>query len=222
MTSLWMQTAPPIPRDDAPPPSEAVLVIVGAGLTGLSLARMLRDAGVSALVLEARSIGALTTGNTTGKLSLLQGDVFSEVQAHTGDAVVRAYADGNRAGQEWLRTAVEGVPGCAVRKDAVTWAETEEGVAVLDREAAAMAAAGIDVERLAGHDLGAMNLPFEPAAALRLRDQTQLQPMRVLAALAGAVRSGGSRIVEGCRVTGVDVADNGVVLETSRGRALAA
>ena len=107
MTSIWMQTADPIPRDEAPPPPEAPVVIVGGGLTGLALARMLADGGVRAVVLEARSIGAVTTGNTTGKLSLLQGQVFSEVRSHTGDAVLRAYADANRAGQEWLRREVE-------------------------------------------------------------------------------------------------------------------
>ena len=160
----------------------------------------------------------MTTGNTTGKLSLLQGDVLSEVRAHTGDTVLRAYADANRAGQEWLRSAVEVVPGCAIRKDAVTWADTDDGVAALDREAGAMAAAGIDVERLAGHDFAPLNLPFEPAAALRLRDQTQLHPMRVLPASTGAVRNGGIRIVEGCRVTAADVADDSVQLETSAGR----
>src|SRR4051794_22550162 len=102
MTSLWMQTAPPIPRDDAPAPAETSVAIVGAGITGLSLAVMLADAGVPATVLEARAIGAVATGNTTAKLSLLQGRVFSELRAHAGDAALRAYADANRAAQEWL------------------------------------------------------------------------------------------------------------------------
>jgi glycine/D-amino acid oxidase-like deaminating enzyme/nitrite reductase/ring-hydroxylating ferredoxin subunit len=217
MTSIWMQTADPIPRDEAPPPPEAPVVIVGAGLTGLALARMLADGGVRAVVLEARSIGAVTTGNTTGKLSLLQGHVFSEVRAHTGDAVLRAYADANRAGQEWLRRQVEREPGCAVRRDAVTWADTEEGLAALDDETAAMAAADVEVERVAPDDLPGLGLPFTPRAALRLRDQTQLHAMRVLAVLARTIRAGGTRIVEGCRVTGADLGSDGVVLETSSG-----
>ena len=217
MTSLWMQTADPIAKDDAPPPGEAQVVIVGAGLTGLALARMLVEAGVPTVVLEARSIGAVTTGNTTGKLSLLQGDVFSEVRAHTGDMVLRAYTDANRAAQEWLRTQVEGEPGCAVRKDAITWADSEEGLAALDREAAAMAAAKVPVERLAAGDMAQLGLPFTPSGAIRLRDQTQLHPMRVLDVLARTIRAGGTRIVEDCRVTAADVGSDGVVLQTSGG-----
>ena len=217
MTSLWMQTADPIPRDDAPPPSEVQVAIVGAGLTGLALARMLGEAGVPVVVLEARSIGAVTTGNTTGKLSLLQGDVYSEIRSHTGDTVVRAYADANRAGQDWLRAVVEGEPGCAIRKDAVTWADTEEGLAALDREAGAMAAADVAVERVSSADMDQLALPFTPAGALRLRDQTQLHPMRVMALLARAIRAGGTRIVEGCRVTAAEVGSDAVVLQTSGG-----
>ena len=217
MTSLWMQTADQIPKDHAAPPGDSQVVIVGAGLTGLALARMLVEAGVQTVVLEARSIGAVTTGNTTGKLSLLQGDVFSEVRAHTGDTVLRAYADANRAAQEWLRDAVDGEAGCAIRKDAVTWADTEEGLAALDREEAAMAAAEVPVERVTAGDLAQLGLPFTPQAAIRLRDQTQLHPMRVMEVLARAIRAGGTRIVEDCRVTSADVGSDGVVLQTARG-----
>lgn len=218
MTSLWMQTAPPIPRDEEPPPDLVQIAIVGAGLTGLSLARMIGETGVSAVVLEARSIGAVTTGNTTGKLSLLQGDVYSELRVHAGDSILRAYARANRAGQAWLRETIADEPGCGVRKDAVTWADTEEGVATLDREAGAMIAAEVEVERLDPSDLAQLGLPFEPTAAIRLRGQTQLHPMRVLALLASRVRSAGIRIVEGCRVTAADVTPEGVVLDTRAGQ----
>ncbi|GAA1943116.1 FAD-dependent oxidoreductase [Microbacterium deminutum] len=218
MTSLWMQTAPPIPQDDEPPPAETQVVIVGAGMTGLSLAVMLGEAGVPATVLEGRQIGAVATGNTTGKLCLLQGRVFSEMREHARDDVLRAYADANRAGQEWLLAQVADEPGCAEPKVAITWADTEDGVATLAREAEAMAAAGVEVEQMASPDLAELTLPFTPTAALRLGGQAQLQPVRVLAVLARRARSAGVRIVEGCRVTAADVTGEGVVLETSRGQ----
>jgi glycine/D-amino acid oxidase-like deaminating enzyme/nitrite reductase/ring-hydroxylating ferredoxin subunit len=218
MTSLWMQTAPPIPRDDAPPPAETSVVIVGGGITGLSLAVMLADAGVAATVLEARGIGAVATGNTTAKLSLLQGRVFSQLRAHAGDETLRAYAEANRAAQEWLLTAVADDPSSAEAQPALTWADSDEGVATLDREAEAMGVAGVEVERLAAVDLPALGLPFTPRAALRLADQAQLQPMRVLGALARRARAAGIRILEGCRVTGADVTGDGITIETSQGR----
>lgn len=218
MESLWMQTAPAVRRDEAAPPSGSEVVIAGAGLTGLSLARLLIDAGLRVTVLEARSVGAVTTGNTTGKLSLLQGDVFSGIRAHTDDDALRAYADANRAGRQWLLDELAAVPGAVETRDAVTYAVTDDGVAALDREGDALRVAGVDAARLDGAALGELGLPFTPAGGLLLSDQAQLQPMRVLGALAERVRAAGGRIVTGCRVTGADVQDHGVQVKTSRGR----
>src|SRR5690606_28957479 len=61
--SLWMRTAPEIVVPDDPPPATAGIVIAGAGLTGLALARMLAHAGADVVVLEARTVGAVATGN---------------------------------------------------------------------------------------------------------------------------------------------------------------
>ncbi|HYO86976.1 MAG TPA: FAD-dependent oxidoreductase [Dermatophilaceae bacterium] len=50
-------------------------VVVGAGITGLTTALLLKRSGQSVLVLEDRHIGAVTTGHSTAKLSLLYGQV---------------------------------------------------------------------------------------------------------------------------------------------------
>ncbi|MDY0909452.1 FAD-dependent oxidoreductase [Microbacterium sp. CFBP9034] len=217
MESLWRQTAPTIPDDDESPPRGTDVLIVGAGLTGLALASMLTDADVRVTVIEARSVGAVTTGNTTGKLSLLQGDVFSGIRSHAGDEVLRAYLEANRAGQAWLREQLEGVTGAFETKDAITYAVTADGARTVERERDALAAAGLEVETVHEASLASLGLPFDVSAALRLGDQQQLQPMIALGYLAARLRARGVRIVTGCRVTGAEVADRGVVVQTAEG-----
>ena len=87
MTSLWLAD-----RANRPTPANALLeadrhadvVVVGAGLTGLVTAVLLARAGKSVLVLEALFTGAGATGNTTAKISLLQGTKMSKIVAKQG------------------------------------------------------------------------------------------------------------------------------------------
>lgn len=209
-TSLWIDTSPAIATDAFEWDGHYDTIVVGAGLTGLATALMLARSGMRALVLEARTVGAVTTGNTTGKVSLLQGTTLSGIRRHASEAVLCAYVDGNAAGQGWLLDFLEeqGVP--YQLRDAVTYATTLDGLDRLDAELAAARIAGLDAveERTT-------ELPFPVEGALTLAGQAQIHPMEVLAALAAEFRRLGGRIVEGERVTDVSAAKPAVVTSTS-------
>ena len=218
--ALWARTASPIPVDAGQPPDHVGVLIVGAGLAGLALARMLADRGTHVAVVEARQIGAVTTGHTTGKLSLLQGDVYSRIRRFADDDTLRAYAEAQRAGQAWLREELAEVPHAIEPATAVTFAETAHGAEAIEREMEAMRAAGV-VPEVAPEGAEVSALPFAPRSALLLADQSKLHATRVLGALAARLRDAGVRIVERCRVTGADVEEGGVRVATTGGAILA-
>ena len=90
MTSLWLtdriaSTTPPGTAIDMPP---ADIVVVGAGITGLTTAVLLARAGKRVTVVEARYVGAGATGNTTGKLSVLQGSKLARIAGKHGRAML--------------------------------------------------------------------------------------------------------------------------------------
>jgi glycine/D-amino acid oxidase-like deaminating enzyme/nitrite reductase/ring-hydroxylating ferredoxin subunit len=212
MTSLWLDRQRPEGAGSFEAGARYDAVVVGAGLTGLVTALLLARSGMQVAVLEARFMGAVTTGNTTAKLSLLQGTVLSSMRRHFSARVLRAYVDGNREGQEWLLRylAEQQVP--VQRRDAYTYAGTAEGTALLEKELDASREAGLDVVRTA--DTG---LPYETHGALLLENQAQFNPMDVLEALARDVRSRGGVIIEGVRVQDVR-AGNPATVSTSRGK----
>ena len=77
------------------------VVVVGAGITGLTTAVLLARAGKRVTVVEAQYVGAGATGNTTGKVSLLQGTKLSRIAKKHGQEVLREYVIGNTEGRDW-------------------------------------------------------------------------------------------------------------------------
>ena len=191
----------------------ADVIVVGAGITGLATALMLLDAGRRVIVLEQDVPGALASGRNTGKVSLLQGSRLSTIRRRHPARLVRAYVDANRAGQQWLRRASEraGVP---VREaTAYSYANSADGLDVVDAEARAAREAGLDARRVQDVD---DTVAFPVAGAVALDGQFALDPAELMRGLADQVVDRGGSLVTGVRVLGVRATDP-VQVRTSAG-----
>ncbi|RMB59909.1 FAD-dependent oxidoreductase [Tessaracoccus antarcticus] len=213
MDSLWLAThrLPPSP-DEFTKGTHYDTIVAGGGLTGLATAAQLARAGHRVAVLEARFVGAVTTGNTTGKLSLLQGTTLHQIRHFHSDKVLRAYVDGNREAQAWLLQYLAERDVAVQQRNAYTYATTPDGTTTLKKEHEAALAAGLEVTWSEESEL-----PFAVTGAIALADQAQFQPMEVLAALADDLRERGGVIIEGVRVTGAKGSHAPITVETSRG-----
>ena len=208
MTSLWLDNSSALP-DDALPEGPVDEIVVGAGITGLTTALLLARAGHSVAVVEAREVGAVATGNTTAKVSLLQGTKYSQMLRYQSKDVAGAYVEANREGQGWLLRFCEdhGVP--VQRRPAYTYAATEGELSTVRTEYDAAKSLGLDVVWLDWLDT-----PFPSHGAAVLEDQAQFDPMDFLAALAAQLREHGGTLHQGRRVTGVSrTGDPEVALE---------
>jgi glycine/D-amino acid oxidase-like deaminating enzyme len=200
MTSLWHdRTGPAHQTHDLEGQSPADVVVVGAGITGLITAALLSRAGKNVLVLEARTAGAVTTGNTTGKISLLQGTSLTKIVARHGPDLARDYVKGSREGQDWLLRYCEHHDIPVQREADDTYAQSAKEVPSARAELTAARLAGLDAQ----WDDDAGGVPFPYHGGVRLADQAQFDPMPLLDALINELIERGGRLCEGARVRSV-------------------
>jgi glycine/D-amino acid oxidase-like deaminating enzyme/nitrite reductase/ring-hydroxylating ferredoxin subunit len=198
MTSLWLDG----PRETftAPLPADGRFdtVVVGAGLTGLTVALLLARAGRRVGIVEARYVGAVTTGRTTAKASLLQGTKLQEILSMHPESRGRAYVEANREGQAWLHRFCDDHDVAVQVRDSVVYAADPAESRAARKEHEAAERLGLDV---VWHD--SLDVPFPQHGGTVLGGQVQFDPMDVLGALVEQLREHGGTLHEGHRVRSV-------------------
>ncbi|APH43904.1 hypothetical protein BMW26_02200 [Microbacterium sp. 1.5R] len=199
MKPLWkLDRTPPIgtPFD---PGARHDVIIVGAGLTGLSTAVMLTRAGLDVAVIEAGSVAELATGGNTGKLTLLQGKRLAEIRKHHSAALVQAYVEGNREGMDWLVGFADHAGVSYERRIDHSYAQDAGGIDSVREVHEAAREAGLETRMLTRGELA--GAAFPAAGAVALDDQVTIDPALVTHALADELLSAGGTLHTGVRVT---------------------
>lgn len=198
--SLWIDTAKttkyPALEKDVP----VDVVIIGGGITGLTSAYLLKQAGLSVAVLEKSKIGSGTTGHTTAKVTAQHGLVYDELSNRLGEKTARTYGEANLAVIKQIEKIVKKEKiNCGWRR-ADNYVFTADPAQVAKFKAEAKTAAGLGLPATYETDLA---LPFKTEGAVKFARQAWLHPQHYLLGLAKAIRRRGSFVFENSRVISI-------------------
>ena len=221
--SVWLDD-PGRRREPAPAlegDAEADVVLVGAGIAGLTTALLAARAGMRVVVLEARRIGDGTTGYTTGKVTTQHSLIYARLVEWAGIDRARQYADANRAGVDLVADLAEELDiDCSpTRADALVYTTSDEARSIRAMEDEAVAAQRLGLPATLVNESG---LPFPITAGVRFTDQLHVHPRRYLDGLADALVAAGGTIHEHTRVSHVAEDHGRVTAETEGGTVEAA
>jgi glycine/D-amino acid oxidase-like deaminating enzyme/nitrite reductase/ring-hydroxylating ferredoxin subunit len=194
-TSYWKDSAT-VPRFGSLERDLAVdVAIIGAGITGLTAAYLLKRAGKTVAVIDRQRAGGVDSMNTTAHLTCVTDADLTTLVKDFGKDHARATWDAGLAAileidaivsREGIDCRFEWVPGY---KFAALTANAEDETPRLQREARLAQELGFDARFL-------QSVPFFERPGVELDGQARFHPRRYLSALAMLVAGDGSHVFE--------------------------
>ncbi|MGE5425230.1 MAG: FAD-dependent oxidoreductase [Syntrophothermus sp.] len=209
--SYWLESVPSVPVfDELKENLEADVVIVGAGLGGLSVAYNLVLEGLKVVVVEDGGIGSGETGRTTAHLASALDDRFYTLQDHFGKEKTRIIAESHKAAIDFIEKTVqkEKISCDFYRVNGYLFLHPTDDEKNLKKEFKAAKEAGMDVVELPR----VPNLLTDEGKCLQFSNQAQFHPMKYLNALAEVIVRNGGKIFTNTHASEID--HNGITSQT--------
>ncbi len=157
------------------------VLIIGGGLAGILCAHMLKNAGVDYLLVEAKNICGGVTQNTTAKITLQHGLIYSKLMDSFGSEKAQMYLHANQLALNTYRE--------LCTKTDCNFEEKDNYVYSLRSRA------GLDAELSALQRLGApaqlndqLPLPIDTVGAVCVPGQAQFNPLKFVSSIAKDLR----------------------------------
>jgi glycine/D-amino acid oxidase-like deaminating enzyme/nitrite reductase/ring-hydroxylating ferredoxin subunit len=191
------------------------IAILGGGITGLTAAMHLKNAGRRVVVLEAGRIGDGTTGGTSAHLDYHPEEGFDKLVSRFGEDQARMLVEARWAAIDQIEAWCEQFEiGCDfTRVPAWLYTESKDGLRGIEKQCDTVRRLGMECEMVSE-----VPLPFRCAGGLRLGGCGRFHALRYLRGLAARVHGDSATICENTRVQRPPQDGEPCVLETSSGK----
>lgn len=216
--SIWQATSEALDLPSFSGDSSADVVVVGGGITGITTAMLLADAGLTVIVLEAREVGGGTTGNSTGNLYAVVGNGLAAIAQKWGADTMKAVARSRASALDFVEETVAkhgidcGFQRCQFHQYAPGLEDATRRQ--LERECETAIVAGLSARMV-----DEVPVPFHTGHAIVIDNQASFHPLNYVRGLARRIAWDSCRIFERSEVLEMDY-DHGAV-RTAAGRVAA-
>jgi len=212
--SLWQDSVPEyIPSKVKSGINKYDVIIVGGGITGISTALLLQEAGKQCLVLESNNLCFGTTGGTTAHLNTLLDTSYTIIKSNFNKEAARQVADATAEAIQLIRQNISRFQlECGFAEtEAFLFAQEEKQQEELEEIRAASEEAGLRLKYVQE-----IPLPIPFLKALKIYGQAKFNPVEYVYGIAAAFEKAGGVILQHCRVITADETET-VNVETNNG-----
>jgi glycine/D-amino acid oxidase-like deaminating enzyme/nitrite reductase/ring-hydroxylating ferredoxin subunit len=204
-TSIWQDTVPDFIATNNLENKEYDVVVVGAGITGLTTALLLQNSGLSCIVIEANTIGFGTTSGTTAHLNTFFDTTYQQVSKNFGEKNAKLLVKGAKESMALIKQNITDYQiDCAYEeKEGYLFSLNEKQNKELEEIVEAAKRLGLPISF-------SDNMPF-PIPYLKLaciKKQAQFNPVQYITELATAFEKAGGVILQNSRVTDLGEGEN--------------
>lgn len=154
------------------------VAVVGGGMAGILIAKLLKEKGVDSVVLDADRIAGGNTSGTTAKITAQHRLIYDDLINKLDIERAKQYADANMAAVSKFSTLAEGIDCDFMPCPAYVYSlkETDD----IEKEARAAEKLKIQAELTTKTEL-----PFDVTAALRFENQARFHPLKFIRGISG-------------------------------------
>jgi glycine/D-amino acid oxidase-like deaminating enzyme/nitrite reductase/ring-hydroxylating ferredoxin subunit len=213
--SVWSEMTPPSPYVKLGGNISVDVAVIGGGITGVTAARLLKRAGRSVALVDARRLGKGETSKTTAHLTQVLDTRMHTLISRFGVDGADLAIQGQRLALARIQSFVDSLKiDCQFeRVDGYLYAETVDGIKTIEAEEEAARRLGLTATLT-----NEVPLPFPVLRGLHFPEQAQLHPRAYLMALEEGIDGGGSHVFEQTDVLDVEegepcrvITDSGVI-----------
>jgi len=195
------------------------VLIIGAGLTGLTTAYLLRNSGYKIGIIEGTHLGYGVSGFSTAKITVQHNLIYDYLINNFSIEEAKQYLKANTEGATLIKEIISTNNIDCDFKEQTSYVYTtkEEEIEMLKNELEAYKKLSID-----GFYTEDLNLPNKAIGAIGIKDQGQFNPLKYLYSLYNIlVNNSSCEIYENVRALNIEPSSKGHVVKTEKGNVYA-